>query len=296
MTRSELAQGICSEKYVYMIEKGDRSPFADIIRMISNRLGVDLFDYYDYLDCEDPILVEENMRIINNLKAKGSFLKLKEVCEGAMQHNDFRKRPWKYELDLSHTAYKVLSEGNYEEGIEEIKDKLEKIEKIFLEDVIGANYYLLLGTAYQMAADYDNAHKINLKLREIVSGKEKIMSFSQVIIGSKINTITLLFYIKDFEGMLAESLALFEYQKECGNYEQVIHTYFYLAYAYLENGDKKTSLKYFKKGMYISILSPKLLDIYYIRSFPHFSNLFNDESISEDLKKEFIEIYDAKDH
>lgn len=48
--------------------------------------------------------------------------------------------------------------------------------------------------------------------------------------------------------------------------------------------------------MYISILSPKLLDIYYIRSFPHFSNLFNDESISEDLKKEFIEIYDAKDH
>ena len=55
LSRAELAKGICSEKYVYLIEKGKRTPSTQIMRHFCNKLKTDLFLYYEYLDCKDPI-------------------------------------------------------------------------------------------------------------------------------------------------------------------------------------------------------------------------------------------------
>lgn len=59
MSRNDIAKNICTEKYVYLIEKGQRTPSADMTRLLGDNLGIDLFEYYQYLDCINPIEVRE---------------------------------------------------------------------------------------------------------------------------------------------------------------------------------------------------------------------------------------------
>lgn len=39
----DTAKDICTEKYLYLIEKGERIPSVEITRFIGTRLGTDLF-------------------------------------------------------------------------------------------------------------------------------------------------------------------------------------------------------------------------------------------------------------
>lgn len=50
MSRKELAENICSEKYLYLIEKGDRTPSSEITRLLGDKVGVDIFKYYAVYD------------------------------------------------------------------------------------------------------------------------------------------------------------------------------------------------------------------------------------------------------
>lgn len=50
MSRKALAEGICSEKYIYMNETNKRNPSAYILSDLSERLDLDFFGYYPYLD------------------------------------------------------------------------------------------------------------------------------------------------------------------------------------------------------------------------------------------------------
>ena len=39
LTQEQLAENICSEKYVYLIEKGERTPSTDLLRQFSDKIG-----------------------------------------------------------------------------------------------------------------------------------------------------------------------------------------------------------------------------------------------------------------
>ena len=55
MSRQTIAEGICSEKYIYLIERNERNPSAYILDQLSEKLGIDLFEYYQYQNFKNSI-------------------------------------------------------------------------------------------------------------------------------------------------------------------------------------------------------------------------------------------------
>lgn len=67
MSRKELSEGICTQKYVYLIEKNERNPSAYILNSFSDRLGLDLFDYYQYLNYDNKKKCSSIKKILSDI-------------------------------------------------------------------------------------------------------------------------------------------------------------------------------------------------------------------------------------
>lgn len=110
VSRNKISKNICSEKYLYLIEKGDRTPSAEILRLFSNKLGVDLFEYYHFLDCADPIQVCDGIKLFNLYRRVADFGTLKNLSDDMASLPDFQRAPWKYELDVNRISYTLFLE------------------------------------------------------------------------------------------------------------------------------------------------------------------------------------------
>lgn len=80
-SRESLAEGICSNKYIYLIEKGQRMPSAQVLGLLSRRLNDDLKNYILLSEYEDPIFIYKivvaifKARIMRNIEDLNEHVK-----------------------------------------------------------------------------------------------------------------------------------------------------------------------------------------------------------------------------
>ncbi len=292
INRKDLSKNICSEKYVYLIEKGERTPSTELIRIFSDRLGVDLFDYYQYLDCINPIAVQEYINLFRMYFRKSDFKGLKKVTDAASKLPDFHKKPWIFEVELNNLAYSVFVENKYDESIIKTKNLLQEIEPKYLNSIEVANIYILLSTCYQLTGDLVNASFVLSLAHEMIRDKYKIEKYEQIITSIRISMITFNYLNGKYEDVIQEGSELLDYQSEFNSYERVHYTYFYLAFAYYKIGSLVKSIEWFKKGIYSLMHDYKPMDVYYITMQDVFDVLAYD--VMDDIKliTEFNKIYD----
>lgn len=71
LTRQELSAEICSEKYLYMIEKGDRTPSTEVMRRLEDRMGVAILKYYEYPEYfSSRNVYTEEKRLVDQLRSE----------------------------------------------------------------------------------------------------------------------------------------------------------------------------------------------------------------------------------
>lgn len=68
MTMTQLADGICSEKYIYLMEKNKRYPSIDIVDQLNRKFNYELYDYLLFKDFDNPILAFKIYHQLNNAK------------------------------------------------------------------------------------------------------------------------------------------------------------------------------------------------------------------------------------
>ena len=82
MSASELSKGICSQKYIYMIESNERVPSAEILYKLFNKLNFDYEDYLHYVETDNALEVRALVmeidwaRDIDDYKSVGRLLKV----------------------------------------------------------------------------------------------------------------------------------------------------------------------------------------------------------------------------
>jgi transcriptional regulator with XRE-family HTH domain len=96
MTRKDLAKNICTENYIYLIEKGKRSPSSDMLILLGDRLGVDMSQYHKFLDCLNPIKVYEIIQKLATCQRNTDFYAVQKIVQAAMKLPDFKHKPWAY--------------------------------------------------------------------------------------------------------------------------------------------------------------------------------------------------------
>lgn len=78
LSAKTVADGICSTKYIYMLESGKRKPSIEILKQLSNRLKYDIYGIVPYLDCENPIYSREVLEGIEHLRVSSQYVELKK--------------------------------------------------------------------------------------------------------------------------------------------------------------------------------------------------------------------------
>lgn len=292
MSRTELSENICSEKYVYLIEKGERTPSAEVTRQFGNKMGIDLFKYFEYLDCLNPIDVEAMIVRFNKLRMENDPITLKKVTEEALVLPDFQKNPWVYEIEYNKIFYMILKENRCYEAIKELQDIIQNAKPNYSKDIYLARFYVLLSTSYQMLMDLDNAKNAVLSAGQIVASKMYIVQDAPIVVTVKINKITLHYLTGELDEVIEEGFALNQYQIDMHLYEMVHHGFFYLAYAHYQKGLEDEGISWFLKALYVSLIRYKPMDIYYLSKYEIFQVMISDYRVSSDLVNQFKRKYD----
>ncbi len=284
MSRSKLAEHICSGKYIYLIEKGERTPSADMLRQLSSRLGVDLFDHFQYLDCMDPIAVRKLMKQVALCRRKGDFTTLEEA---AIHLPDFRSKPWAYEIEVNRIISMIFVQHRYQEAISELQAFLQRMDPQYRETVHMANMYVLFSTSYQNTGDLINAKKAVLSAKELVETKKENEKYVSSVISVMISSMTLQYQSGEFEDCIADAHELLQYQKKFNSIERVFYAFFYQAFAYYQIGAHQEAIESFKKGIYYVLINDRPMDVYYLSAQDVFDALLNDNEMSPDIVREF---------
>lgn len=283
MSRRALASNVCSDKYLYLIEKGERTPSTEVTRLLGDKMGVDLFKYYEYLDCLEPIRVNFYIEKFNRSRRESDFSSLAVLTEEASKMPDYHNDPWKYEILLNLLAIRVLGEGDFLHSIPLIEEVIDKMENEKLDNTCYINFLVLLSTCFQMSRDLKNTYKIVIKTYESIKNKQKIFKYVQVVVAAKINKITMHYLSEEWDFVIQEALELNEYQQETCYKECLHHGFFYLAFAYYQKDIQEEGIKWFEKALSIMLFHHKPIEMFYMRSYEIFEVMIQDRRVSQDL-------------
>lgn len=291
ISRKELSYNICSDKYLYLIEKGERTPSAEIIRLLGYRLGTDLFTFYEYLDCMDPIYMKETIAAFTAYRNNSDFTNLKVFSDGISQLPDFQNEPWCYEIRVNNLAYQTFAQHEYIKSIADIKDFLKELNSKWMEEEFVVNLYILLSTCYQVFHEIEKSKEVLALANQIILNKQNIPKYYSAIISVKLNIMTLCHMDGNYDTAIETGLWINQFCLEYNCYERVQYTYYYLAYAYYKKQMIEKALDCFQKCLFDLIIHPCNIAAYYISHYDLFCELFYSGHVNQDLAREIKTIY-----
>jgi transcriptional regulator with XRE-family HTH domain len=291
ISRKELAEGICTEKYIYLIEKGERTPSVDILSVISERLGEDLFEYYQYLECDNPIIVRDALRQFNICRKKLDFIELEKVTNKVIQYPDFKSKPWIYEIEVNQLYINIFKKRNYIEGIEKIISLLNELEAKYSNSYYALYLYTLLMVCYQFLGDLENAKETLHTAERIIYNKGNMEKFKMLIISIKVCAITVFYNSGDYELVIQKGNEFLQYLYSLSVYLHIYYAYFYLSFSYYNLGKYEEASEYFRKGFNSLMVEDKQTDVNILYELEEFKTLLYRSNLKQYTIDEFIKRY-----
>lgn len=292
MSRSDLSAGICSEKFIYMIEKSQRKPSAAMISQLGDRLGVNLFEYNGYSQCADPLITRQYMDEFDLYRRESDLKALQALTEKAKIMPDFQLVPWIYEIEISELSIALFLQFQIEEVIEKSFQLIKRIKRECDDQLYLVHTYSLLSIAYQMAKDIPRAVSMVEIASNLTKGKEKIKKYDTAIGSLWIARMALYNMSGQWDKAIIEGNRFAEFQNNIGMKPRMYFIYFYLAYAYYLKGAEYEAVEWFEKGLHLVLVKEQSQDVLHLLYHDTFHKILNDPRISALLRNEFKNKYD----
>lgn len=294
MTRNELAEDVCTEKYIYLIERGDRTPSTGLLRMFNDRLRVDLFEYYKFLDCKEPIRVKEIIDELTFCQRQSDFIKAEKLVSTAKDLPDFKMKPWIYIFEANRIACKVFNERRYEEAIGEIKNMIQKLDDEHADSVYVLSLYVLLSTCYQILGSWNDAKGIIFKADDIITKRYNYENYNHIIITARISLLTVHYHLKEFNKAIQIGQELVKLQQSSDSLSRIHYTFAFMAFAYYNTDNYEKAFMYFNKVVYILLTYYIPNDAYFIMSQDGFELMAKDNRMNQQVVNMLIRLYGEK--
>lgn len=291
ISRRNLAENICSEKHIYLIEKGERSPSANLLKLLGDKLGVNLFDFYQYLDCINPVEVKKNIDYFNLYRLKPDTEELKKITDKASKLPDFNKEPWIYEIRLNELAYTVFAERNYDKAISLGVRILGEMEPKYSNAIITANMNILISTCYFLKGEPNNAKIFSLRASEIVKNKGKMENYRQVLMTVRVNLLSMYYLLGEYGQVLNAGYEFIGDKPETVLMEKLYYVYLYMAFAGYKTGAEDEAVEFFKKAVYMLMFDYSPGDVGFMAIHEAFYSLLDDRRMPPGLVSEFKKRY-----
>lgn len=291
LSRNTLSNGICTEKYLYLIEKGQRTPSSEVSHLLSARLGVDLFQYYEYLDCIEPIYVHDAINKLNAYRRTTNFSESIVLIRELALHPDFQKPPYSYELEVDKLGYRMFIKNEYVDAIEDIISLIDSIDNKYSEEEFTANLYVLLSTALQNSMRLEEAKKAQNQAMSILENKEGITKYHQVIYSSRLNRMTLAYLERDYQAVINDGLWLYDFSNRTNVNDRSDFTYYCIAMGYWGAGQKEEAMLWLENCVFAMLTNYRPYDISIISSFGPFTEMIRSSKICDNILNRLKRMY-----
>lgn len=260
MSRKALSDSICSEKHIYLIEKGERAPSATLLKLLSGKLGVNLFDFYPYMGCTDPFVVREKLKGFYIYRINLDFDSLKKVSEEAKSIPDFKNNPWNFEIRLNSIYYMAFEDKLFEEAAVQLKNLLEEAEPWGLSDMFRINAYTLMTTCCLIMKDAYNAKKAALAAYGIFRDKHEIEMYEKLATKTIVNLMGAYYINGEYDDVISKGNEFIHIKQKLDSYGKIHFVYFFMALAYYSKEMRKEAAEFLKKAVYflMSDYSPQM--------------------------------------
>ena len=291
VNRVDLCAGICTDKYLYMIERGTRTPSTEILRFLGNRLHVDLFSYYEYIDCADPVRTRALILKIDDHRYMSRFDLVDPLILRAAKMADFRHDPLKQYLEFCRISVESVGKRNFKGGVERLIPFLAGIPARYAGEPFVIEAHALLAYCYQFLCQWDKAEAALLECDKQVQAARLGSGAADARISYSLMRMTLAYHQKDYERTLQESSALIKYQLRLGRIRRMHLCCFFIAYALLHQQRMEAAVQWFKKGLYV-VLFQRMNSFYPVAHYPEFTTLLKHPGIPKSMVEDLKAMYD----
>lgn len=291
LTRNDLAKDICTEKYIYLIEKGERTPSTNLLRKMSDRLKVDLFEYYKFLDCIDPVKVRDIIDGLTLCQQKSDFLETAKIILIAEQTPDFKRKPWLHILEANRIACQIFIEKKYKESIRAINSALEKVHDDHLGSIFVLSLYVLLSTCYQILGQSEDARNLAVKINDIIKKQYNDKTHDHMIISGRINLLTFYYHSQEFARVIRLGKELIDFQEKANSLARIHYAFAFSAFAYYKTKNYNEAFLYLNKTIFSLLTYYNPNDAHYIMSIGAFKSMAKDKRINQDVISLFFAKY-----
>ncbi len=293
ISRARLTEGICTEKYLYLIERGARNPSAEMLILLSGRLGADLLKYYEYLDCHDPVTICDVVEQFNMFRRTSDFKGLRRLNDEMKQQQDFLRTPLCYEIKVNELSCMMFLDDRYEEAAHAARNTLDKMDARYAQSEFTANLYLIVSTAMQHQNRLEEAGKASREALAIVTNKESILRYRQVVVSARLNHMTLAHLMGDPDTVIREGLWVNEYSIRNNLHERSGFHCFFLALGYWAKNDRAQARRWMESCLFDLLIHPNSLTVKYITGFGPFQELLRNCNVCPDLMGRLRDRYDV---
>lgn len=261
ISRAQLAEGICSEKYIYMIETGQRNPSAEILKSFGNKLNEDLFRYMGFLMHDHPVHVAKTLDLLRERQRLSDYAGTKEILDQILGDPDFLIRPNYFHFFYHRITYDIFMEGKLDESFEELLGTLKEIEENYPIDDFIMLGNSLLSIISQIKGQDDKALYYIKKANALTEKKSfNIGTNIYVYTRVKIALISMLFRSGKIDEAIEEGYKTLETQNKNDILAHIYFTHMYLAFSLFEKGDIREATRNFHKGLFFLINAESEVD------------------------------------
>lgn len=291
MSRKELADNICSEKYIYLIEKGERSPSVSMLKLLGDKLAVNLFEFYAFLDCSNPMEVREKIRQFIIHRINFDFDSLKNISMEAETMLDFKNKPWSYEIEINNLYCMVYGEKRFKESLPQLEEILKDAEGKDLDELFLVNVYAMISVCYVVVGRKKNAKDAAQAAYEIFCGKHEGNIYNHFVDRIIVNIMVAYYFNGDYNEVIEIGKKVLNIKKDKYSYSRIHFIFFFMALAYYEKKMPKEAIQYLNKSIYMLMSEYKPTDVSYIAIFDRFREMLDDLDANSKIIMEFRKRY-----
>lgn len=289
LTQNQLAEGICTAKYLYLIEKGERTPSNEVMGELSRKLGEDLFDYYDYLSYENPIAVRKIMGKAEQSLRVSAYSDLTALIEEANQLPDYHVPPLSHHITYLRGIYLLQVEQNAQEARNLAQDALHSMTSSWIDSTFSLRHQNLLARSRIALEEWEEACLLSSRM---IQSLDKVMNLKQnrqLVLSTYITFLITHLFSGRYSETIQKGLELMAIQAEWNLLDASAYLYFILAFAYRKNGDHQESSRMLENGILFSLLHGKEQSIADVNQRGIIDEMLTDHTLEEDLVAKFVE-------
>jgi tetratricopeptide (TPR) repeat protein len=233
-----------------MIERGLRTPSAEVVLLLSKKLGENLFDYYEYLDCQDPVYTRNLIRRLDSCRHSAYSRNLQSLLHEASECPDFRKEPFVYELKMNQLFHYVTDKREFEQSIERINATIQQIPPKYDSAFFSIELYLLLHVCYNAIEQKDAARNALDVATSLLKTQSSGTRFNEVYLVVQLNWIVFCFSNNSYKTALDASIDLYDFQQRSRLYTRLGATCMFAAFSYYRLDQVENAYYWFRKALY----------------------------------------------